>query len=114
MLIELVEHNLCINIMAKLYNYAHTVLIRLIAKSSDTVNLLVLDKFCDSLDKLSLIYKVWKLCYDDPVLAAVHRLYVCYGSADYLASSCSVCFLSTSCSKDYTACRVVRCLDDRQ
>ena len=63
MLVKQVEDNRRICITTELYADSHTVTVGLITDLSDTVNLFILNKLCNLLDKTGLVYQIRKLLH---------------------------------------------------
>ena len=81
----------------------HSFAVGLIAEIRDPLDLLVLDKFRDLLDQISLVDKVREFRHDDAVLAAAHCLYIGDSSRNDLSSSGPVGLISACRSHDNTA-----------
>ena len=112
MLIELIENNISIGILAQLDAYSHTLSVRLISKVCYSVNLFILYKLCYLLDEISLVDHIWNLRHNDTALAIRHSFYIRNCTNLNLASSCTICLLNSSLSDNHGSCREIRTLDN--
>ena len=65
MLVQLIQHNICIGIFTQINTDAHSLTAGMIVQVCDSINLFVTDKLCDLLDQTCFIYQVWKLGNDN-------------------------------------------------
>ena len=108
MLVQLIQHNVCVGILTKINADPHALTAGMIVQVCNSVNLLIADKFCDFLDQTCLIYQVWKLCNDNTGLAVWQGLDVGDCTNTDLAASGTVCFLDSPSSKNGGSSREIR------
>ena len=112
MFVQKIQYNAWIDIAAKLDYNTHSLTIGLITKIRDSINSLVLVKFCNLFNQSCLIYQVWKLRYNNTVLTIVHRLNIRYGPYTDLAASGTISFVNSGITKNYASGRKIRSLNN--
>ena len=112
MFVEQIQDYIGIGIFTKIDADTHTFTAGMVIQVRNSVDLFVTDKFCDLLDKTCLVYKVRKLCDYDTRFTVRQSLDICHCADTDLATSCTVSFLDSTCTKDRRSCREVRTFDN--
>ena len=112
MLVQLIQHNIRVNVLAQLNNNAHALAVRFIPQVSNALNLLVSSQLCNLLNQSCLVHLIRQLCNYYSWLTIRHGFNMRLGPHLHRATTSGIGIPNTSGAHNQTASREIWSLNN--